>query len=137
MAIMTRRINWQERFVKSSATPQNAAARTTRMHTQELYDRGWRLRNECSASRRSPQRRNPLGEFGAPLQTNINAYTYGEVWSRPGLPQSTRSLGMFAIMAVIGRSAEYCGLPAGNEAQRVALEVLKEYAAADSGKPQT
>ena len=43
---------------------------------------------------------------------------------------------MIAMMAAIGRSAEYCGLPAGNEAHRVALEVLKEHAAADGGKPQ-
>jgi 4-carboxymuconolactone decarboxylase len=30
------------------------------------------------------KRMSALGEFGAPLQQIINAYAYGDIWSRPG-----------------------------------------------------
>jgi 4-carboxymuconolactone decarboxylase len=98
-----------------------------------------------------------LGEFGAPLQHIINAYAYGDVWSRPGLPMATRSLAMIAMMAAAGKPAElrvhlkgalkngctaeeireilllvalYCGIPSANEAHKAAVEVLREAAAA-------
>jgi 4-carboxymuconolactone decarboxylase len=94
-----------------------------------------------------------LGDFGEPLQDIINAYAYGDVWSRPALPLATKSLAMIAMMAATGRANElrvhvkgalangctaeqiqdilllvamYCGIPAANEAHRVALEVLRE-----------
>jgi 4-carboxymuconolactone decarboxylase len=94
-----------------------------------------------------------LGEFGKPLQHIINAYAYGDVWSRSALPPATKSLAMIAMMAAAGHpnelrvhlkgalkngcSAEqiqeilllvtlYCGIPAANEAHRVASEVLRE-----------
>lgn len=132
------------------------------MDTQELYDRGLQLRTEMFGAPAVAQRMDALGEFGAPLQTIVNAYAYGDVWSRTALPRSTRSLAMVGMMAAIGRTAElrvhlngavrngctaeeirdilllvalYCGLPAGNEAHRVALDVLKEHASTDDGKP--
>jgi 4-carboxymuconolactone decarboxylase len=98
-----------------------------------------------------------LGEFGAPLQHIINAYAYGDVWSRPGLPMATRSLAMIAMMAAAGKPAElrvhlkgalkngctaeeireilllvalYCGIPTANEAHKTAVEVLREAATA-------
>jgi 4-carboxymuconolactone decarboxylase len=98
-----------------------------------------------------------LGEFGAPLQHIINAYAYGDVWSRPGLPMATRSLAMIAMMAAAGKPAElrvhlkgalkngctaeeireilllvalYCGIPTANEAHKAAVEVLREAPAA-------
>jgi 4-carboxymuconolactone decarboxylase len=99
-------------------------------------------------------RMNAMGAFGAPLQDIINAYAYGDVWSRRALPLATKSLAMIAMMAGCGRSNElrvhvkgalrngctpeqiqdilllvamYCGIPAANEAHRIALEVLREY----------
>jgi 4-carboxymuconolactone decarboxylase len=97
-----------------------------------------------------------LGDFGAPLQHIINAYAYGDVWSRPSLPMATKSLAMIAMMAAAGKPAElrvhlkgalkngctaeeireilllvalYCGIPAANEAHKAAVEVLGEAAA--------
>jgi 4-carboxymuconolactone decarboxylase len=94
-----------------------------------------------------------FGEFGEPLQDIINAYAYGDVWSRSALPLATKSLAMIAMMAAAGRTNElrvhvkgalgngcnaeqiqeilllvamYCGIPAANEAHRVAVEVLRE-----------
>ena len=94
-----------------------------------------------------------FGEFGEPLQHIINAYAYGDVWSRPGLSLGVKSLAMIAMMAAANRPAElrvhlkgalqngctpeevrevlllvalYCGIPAANEAHRAAMDVLKE-----------
>jgi 4-carboxymuconolactone decarboxylase len=94
-----------------------------------------------------------LGEFGEPLQNIINAYAYGDIWSRPGLLLATKSLAMIAMMAAANKPAElrvhlngalkngctpeeirevlllvalYCGIPAANEAHHAAVEVLKE-----------
>jgi len=89
--------------------------------------------------------------FGEPLQHIINAYAYGDVWSRPGLSLGVKSLAMIAMMAAANRPAElrvhlkgalkngctpdeirevlllvalYCGIPAANEAHRAAMDVL-------------
>jgi 4-carboxymuconolactone decarboxylase len=123
--------------------------------TKDLHERGLRLRKQMFGEETVTARMTALGEFGEPLQNIINAYAYGDVWSRPGLAQSTRSLAMIGMMAAAGRSAElrvhingalrggctpeeireilllvalYCGIPAANEAHRAVLDVLKEHA---------
>lgn len=123
------------------------------MDTQDLHDRGLRLRCELFGAAAVEQRVNALGEFGAPLQHLINAYAYGDVWSRPGLPLATKSLAMIAMMAAAGKPTElrvhlkgalkngctpeeirevlllvalYCGIPASIEAHKAAVEVLRE-----------
>ncbi len=95
-----------------------------------------------------------FGEFGKPLQHIINAYAYGDVWSRTNLPAATKSLTMIAMMAAAGHANElrvhlkgalkngctaeqiqevllllalYCGIPAANDAHRIAAEVLREH----------
>jgi 4-carboxymuconolactone decarboxylase len=123
------------------------------MDTQELHDRGLALRRELFGAGAVDERVKALGDFGAPLQHIINAYAYGDVWSRPGLPLTTKSLAMIAMMAAAGKPAElrvhlrgalkngctpeeireilllvalYCGIPTANEAHRAAVEVLRE-----------
>ena len=123
------------------------------MDTRELRDKGLKLRREMLGREAVDARMNALGAFGEPLQDIINAYAYGDVWSRPALPLATKSLAMIAMMAGTGRANElrvhvkgalangcsaeqiqdilllvamYCGIPAANEAHRVALEVLRE-----------
>jgi 4-carboxymuconolactone decarboxylase len=123
------------------------------MDTQELHDRGLALRTEMFGREAVEKRVAAFGEFGKPLQHIINAYAYGDVWSRSALPPATKSLAMIAMMAAAGHpnelrvhlkgalkngcSAEqiqeilllvtlYCGIPAANEAHRVAAEVLRE-----------
>ena len=123
------------------------------MDTQELYERGLALRKRMLGEAAVERRMTALGEFGAPLQHVINAYAYGDVWSREALPAASKSLAMVAMMAALGRSNElrvhlngavangctareiqellllvalYCGIPAANEAHRVAFEVLHE-----------
>jgi 4-carboxymuconolactone decarboxylase len=123
------------------------------MDTQELHDRGLALRRELFGAAAVEERTRALGEFGAPLQHIINAYAYGDIWSRAGLPLATKSLAMIAMMAAAGKPAElrvhlkgalkngctaeqireilllvalYCGIPAANEAHRAAVDVLRE-----------
>jgi 4-carboxymuconolactone decarboxylase len=76
------------------------------MDTQELHDRGLKLRRELFGAAAVESRVAALGEFGAPLQQIINAYAYGDIWSRPGLPLATKSLAMIAMMAAAGKQAE-------------------------------
>jgi 4-carboxymuconolactone decarboxylase len=127
------------------------------MDTRDLYDKGLKLRREMFGDEAVEQRMRAFGAFGEPLQHIINAYAYGDVWSRSALPPAMKSLAMIAMMAAIGRANElrvhlkgalangcsaeqiqdilllvalYCGIPAANEAHRVAVEVLREGEAA-------
>src|SRR5262245_5463185 len=126
------------------------------MDVQDLHDRGLQLRREMFGAEAVEARTKALGDFGTPLQHIINAYAYGDVWSRDALPLSTKSLAMIAMMAAAGHPAElrvhlkgaltngctpeqireilllvalYCGIPAANEAHRAAVEVINEASA--------
>jgi 4-carboxymuconolactone decarboxylase len=123
------------------------------MDTKDLAEKGLKLRKELFGDEAVDKRMASMGEFGEPLQHIINAYAYGDIWSRPGLPMATKSLAMIAMMAAAGKPAElrvhlngalqngctpeevreilllialYCGIPTANEAHRAAVEVLKE-----------
>ena len=123
------------------------------MDTQDLHDRGLKLRTELFGREAVERRMAAFGEFGKPLQHIINAYAYGDVWQRSALPLATKSLAMIAMMAGAGHPNElrvhlkgalkngcsveqiqeilllvtlYCGIPAANEAHRVAADVLRE-----------
>jgi 4-carboxymuconolactone decarboxylase len=123
------------------------------MDEKELHDRGLKLRIEMFGRDAVEKRMNAFGDFGKPLQHIINAYAYGDIWSRTALPPATKSLAMVAMMAAAGRpnelrvhikgalksgcSAEqiqeillllamYCGIPLANEAHRIAADVLRE-----------
>ena len=123
------------------------------MDTQELYERGLKLRREMFGREAVDKRMNAFGDFGKPLQEIINAYAYGDVWSRTALPLATKSLALVGMMAAIGKPAElrvhlkgaitngvspaqiqevlllvalYCGIPAAIEGHRIALDVLRE-----------
>ena len=87
------------------------------------------------------------------FQDLITRYAWGEIWTRPGLPRSTRSLVTLATMVALGRSDElrlhlraaanngvtreqirevllqaaiYCGVPAASSAFQAAAEVFAE-----------
>src|ERR1700681_917466 len=123
------------------------------MDTRDLSEKGLQLRRQMFGDAAVEQRMKAFGTFGEPLQNIINAYAYGDVWSRPALPMATKSLAMIAMMAAVGRPNElrvhvkgaltngctaeqiqeilllvamYCGIPAANEAHRIAVDVLRE-----------
>jgi 4-carboxymuconolactone decarboxylase len=76
------------------------------MDTSALYQKGLRLRREMLGQEAVEARMNAVGTFGEPLQHIINAYAYGDVWSRPALPPATKSLAMIAMMAAAARANE-------------------------------
>jgi 4-carboxymuconolactone decarboxylase len=121
--------------------------------TSELYARGLRRRKKMFGEADVEARMAAAGEFGAPLQNIINAYVYGDVWERPGLPSDVRSLVMLGITAASNKPAEfrvhakgalangctraqvqdvlllvamYCGVPAAIETTRIAAEIFGE-----------
>jgi len=123
------------------------------MDLQELYRRGLALRKEIFGKDIVEKRMAAVGEYGAPLQNIVNAYAYGDIWARPGMERKTRSLMVMAMTAALNRPAEfkvhvngalnsgstpeeirelllmialYCGIPASNDAHRIALETFAE-----------
>jgi 4-carboxymuconolactone decarboxylase len=126
------------------------------MEIKALYERGLALRRNIFGAAAVDKRMSATGEFGAPLQHLINTYAYGDVWGRPQLSNKMRSLAVLGMTAAINRPHEfrvhmhgalnngctqdeirevllmvalYCGIPAANDAHRIAHEVLEEYAA--------
>lgn len=123
------------------------------MDNKDQHERGLKLRIEMFGREAVEKRMSAFGDFGKPLQHIINAYAYGDVWSRTALPPATKSLVMIAMMAAAGHPNElrvhlngavkngcspeqiqevlllltlYCGIPSANEAHRIAAEVLRE-----------
>src|SRR6476646_4846584 len=89
---------------RPSPRPRRAGAQ--RMDTRDLNDKGLKLRREMFGDEAVDKRMKAFGAFGEPLQHIINAYAYGDVWSRPALPLATKSLAMVAMMAGAGRTNE-------------------------------
>ena len=121
------------------------------MDVRELYDRGLKLRQKLFGKEAVEKRMKSFGEFGEPLQNIINAYVYGDVWQRTAVPLRTKSLALLAMTAALNRPEEfrvhmngaltngctpdeiqeilllvalYCGIPAANEAHRIAHEMI-------------
>jgi 4-carboxymuconolactone decarboxylase len=121
---------------------------------KDQHDRGLKLRIEMFGREAVDKRMNAFGEFGKPLQHMINAYAYGDVWSRTALPLATKSLVMIAMLAAAGHDKElavhingalkngctpaqiqevllllalYCGIPAANEAHQIATDILRKH----------
>jgi 4-carboxymuconolactone decarboxylase len=124
------------------------------MDENDQHERGLKLRIDMFGREAVEKRMSAFGEFGKPLQHIINAYAYGDVWSRTALPPATKSLVMVGMMAAAGHPNElrvhlngavkngatpeqiqevlllltlYCGIPTSNEAHRIAAEVLREH----------
>lgn len=123
------------------------------MDIDDIKQRGIALRRKIFGDAAVANRMQAQGEFGAPLQDLINGVAYGDIWSRPGLSAKQRSLVVIGINAALDRPQElrihiqgalangcteeeireillmiaiYCGIPAANEAHRVAFDLLRE-----------
>ncbi len=123
------------------------------MDLKELHERGLKLRKQIFGGETVEKRMSAAGDFGGPLQTLVNAVAYGDIWSRPGVPLKTRSLAAVAMTAALCRPDElrvhtrgalgngctpeeireillmvalYAGIPAANDAHRIANEVIQQ-----------
>ena len=92
-------------------------------------------------------------EFMVAFQKLVTEYCWGEIWTRPGLDKRTRSMLNIAMLTALNRPNElrlhlrgalnngvtqdeikeillqtciYCGIPAGLDAFKSAVEVFKE-----------
>lgn len=121
--------------------------------TDELYDRGLKLRREVLGADYVDQSIANADELTQPLQDLVTRYCWGDVWHRPGLDKQQRSMINLAMITALNRPHElklhvrgalnnglaretireillqtaiYCGLPASIDAFRVAREVFEE-----------
>lgn len=124
------------------------------MDEAEREAQGLKLRQSIFGEEAVARRMAEFGEFGAPLQKLINGTVYGDAWQRTELSAKLRSLVLIGMMAASGRPNElrvhlsgalqagwtveeirevlllvalYCGVPAGIEAHRVAVDVIGKF----------
>jgi 4-carboxymuconolactone decarboxylase len=123
------------------------------MDEQERHEAGMRMRRNVLGDEHVNRAEAAKDSLDADFQNLITRYAWGEIWTRPGLPQRTRSLLTIGLMVALNRGDElrmhlkaavkngvtieeirevllqcaiYCGVPAANSAFHIAKEVLKE-----------
>ena len=125
------------------------------MDEHERHEQGMQLRRSVLGDEHVDRAEAATTGFDADFQDLITRYAWGEIWSRPGLNRSARSLLTIALMVALNRPEElrmhlraarnndvsadeirevllhcaiYCGLPAANAAFHVVKAVLAEEA---------
>ena len=134
------------------------------MDERARFEAGMSVRKAVLGDEHVEKARAATTEFSAEFQELITRYAWGEIWTRPGLPRSTRSLLVIAMMVALNRTEElrlhlraarnngvsrdeikevllqcaiYCGVPAANSAFHVAQGVFDDLDRQDeaSGEP--
>lgn len=117
------------------------------------YDRGLSIRKSVLGEEFVNKAIASADEFNRPMQDLATEYCWGYVWGRDGLTLKTRSFLNLAMLCALNRPQElkthvrgalangatreeirevfmqvaiYCGVPAGLDSLKVAVEVLKE-----------
>jgi 4-carboxymuconolactone decarboxylase len=123
------------------------------MDERERYEAGMQMRRNVLGDAHVDRAEASKDAFDEEFQNLIARYAWGEIWTRPGLAPSTRSLLTIGLMVALNRGEElrlhlraaanngvtegeireallhcavYCGVPAANAAFHAAKEVLKE-----------
>jgi 4-carboxymuconolactone decarboxylase len=121
------------------------------MDERKRYEQGMKTRRSVLGDAHVDRTLKSRTKFNEPFQDLITRYAWGEIWSRPGLPQKTRSLLTLAMLVALNRDQElrmhlkaalsigatreeiqevllqaaiYCGVPAANSAFHAAEEVF-------------
>jgi 4-carboxymuconolactone decarboxylase len=121
------------------------------MDEDERYDKGLGVRRAVLGDAHVDRTLAKKDAFNEEFQELITRYAWGEIWTRPGLPRHTRSLITVAMMVALNRadefrlhvraafnngvtrdqikevllqSAIYCGVPAANNAFKLAEKVF-------------
>jgi 4-carboxymuconolactone decarboxylase len=122
-----------------------------KMDERDRYEAGMKTRREVLGDAHVDASLAKRDGFSNDFQDLITRYAWGEIWSRPGLPRTTRSLLTITMLVALNRdeelrmhlraalkngvtqdeireallqSAIYCGVPAANSAFRIAQEVF-------------
>lgn len=123
------------------------------MDERDRHAAGMRVRREVLGDAYVDHAQALKSELDAEFQDLITRYAWGEIWTRPGLPQHTRSLLTIGMMVALNRGEElrlhmraaknkgvtaeeitevllhcavYCGVPAANSAFHAAREIFKD-----------
>ena len=129
------------------------------MDEKERYEQGMAVRREVLGKEYVDRSVTKRTEFNSEFQDMLTRHAWGDIWTRPGLPRSTRSLIVIAMMVALNREGEfrlhvraaanngvtrdeikelllqaavYCGVPAANTAF-LAEQVFAEVDAAGKG----
>ncbi len=121
------------------------------MNDDERREQGMKVRRQVLGDEHVDRATAGTTEFTRDFQDLLTRYAWGEIWSRPGLDRRTRSCITVAMIVALNRPEElalhlraalrngvtkdelrevllqtavYCGLPAANNAFRIAEEVL-------------
>ena len=119
----------------------------------DIYDKGMATRRAVLGDAHVDRAERNRTSFNTDFQDFITRYAWGEIWTRPGLDRKTRSCITLAMLMALNRSEEfqlhlraarnnglswdeikeiilhagiYCGLPAANQAFRLADEVKRQ-----------
>src|SRR5437660_8319082 len=119
--------------------------------SEQNRTKGMRIRRKVLGEAHVDRAAATATPFTADFQDLLTRYAWGDVWTRPGLDLRTRSCITVAMLVALNRPAElrlhflgamrngvtraelkeillqtavYCGVPAANDAYRVAQEVL-------------
>jgi 4-carboxymuconolactone decarboxylase len=128
------------------------------MDERERHEQGMKLRRGVLGKAHVDHAEAGKNSFDADFQDLITRYAWGEIWARPGLERSVRSLITIGQLVALNRMEElrmhlraarrngvtpdeirevllqcaiYCGVPAANAAFHLAKEVLAEEGTGD------
>jgi 4-carboxymuconolactone decarboxylase len=120
---------------------------------REMFEKGLAIRRAVLGADYVDKAIASADDFNRPMQELTTQYCWGEVWGRPGLDRRTRSIINLAMISALNRPHElrvhvkgalangltkddirevflqvaiYCGIPAGVDSFRTAMEVFKE-----------
>ena len=123
------------------------------MDDRKRHEAGTKMRRRVLGDAHVDRAKAHETDFNADFYDLITRYAWGEIWTRPGLNQKTRSLLTISMLVALNRndelrlhlraalkngvtpdeirevllhSAIYCGVPAANSAFHSASEILKE-----------
>jgi 4-carboxymuconolactone decarboxylase len=123
------------------------------MADDKRFNDGMKTRREVLGDAHVDAAMQSATEFDREFQEFLTRYAWGDIWSREGLPRTTRSIVTVALLVALNREEElrmhlraalrngvthgeikevlmhcgiYCGLPAANGAFKIAREVLAE-----------
>ncbi len=123
------------------------------MDERDRHKQGMALRRAVLGDAHVDRSVASTNDFNRDFLDLISRYAWGEIWTRPGLPRSTRSLIVIATMVALNRTEElrmhiraafnngvtreeikevllqaaiYCGVPAANSAFHIAEQVFAE-----------
>ena len=119
----------------------------------EKYENGMKVRRQVLGDAYVDKASANVDDFNREFQRIVTEYCWGEVWTRQVLTNKQRSLNNLCIIAALNRAAEfelhvrgalrngctpeeirevclmvalYAGIPAANDAHRIALETFRE-----------